>query len=77
MEKKKTSDLLSRLIASIVFVATLSTSSSAVEAAFRGPGSCGQYMYWRAGKCLDARNKPGAHWTKTMLDSNFSSFPLN
>ena len=24
-----------------------------------GPGSCGPYMYWNAGKCEDARAKPG------------------
>jgi hypothetical protein len=35
--------------------------------------SCGQYMYWDNGKCLDARAKAPAHWTKRSLDKNFSS----
>lgn len=24
----------------------------------KGPGSCGTYMYWKAGKCVDARITP-------------------
>jgi hypothetical protein len=23
----------------------------------KGPGMCGTYMYWKTGKCLDARDK--------------------
>ena len=26
-------------------------------AAAKGPGMCGTYMYWKGGKCLDAREK--------------------
>jgi hypothetical protein len=29
--------------------------SLARAAGRKGPGSCGTYMYWKGGKCLDAR----------------------
>ena len=31
--------------------------ATAAEAASKRPGKCGVYMYYKAGKCLDARNK--------------------
>jgi hypothetical protein len=33
---------------------TLPFAATAREAA---PGGCGEYMYWKQGRCLDARNK--------------------
>jgi hypothetical protein len=34
----------------------------------RAPGSCGEYMYWHNGKCMDARNTPsGKSWSDEML----------
>lgn len=30
------------------------------------PGSCGEYMYWRDGKCVDARNRDSAQWSEQM-----------
>jgi len=27
------------------------------QAKVKQPGSCGEYMYWKKGKCNDARNK--------------------
>ena len=31
-------------------------------AAAKPAGSCGTFMYWKAGKCMDARNPPKAAW---------------
>jgi hypothetical protein len=31
-----------------------------------GPGECGQYMYWKDGKCVDARNPTAEAWTDQM-----------
>ena len=31
-----------------------------------GPGECGQYMYWKDGKCMDARNPTPEAWTDKM-----------
>jgi hypothetical protein len=31
-----------------------------------GPGECGQYMYWKDGKCVDARNPNPEAWTDQM-----------
>jgi hypothetical protein len=31
-----------------------------------GPGSCGVYMHWRDGECIDARNREGAPWAQQM-----------
>jgi hypothetical protein len=34
----------------------------------RGPGSCGEYMYWHDGKCVDARAKPsGKSWMQSIF----------
>jgi len=30
------------------------------------PGECGEYMYWKDGKCVDARNAPLEPWTDQM-----------
>ena len=38
-------------------VATSVLLSSTAEAKGKGPGSCGTFMYWKSGKCLDARSK--------------------
>ena len=29
-------------------------------------GECGEYKYWHAGKCVDARDKTGRPWTSTV-----------
>lgn len=47
-------------------------SSAAVTAAPRnerhvGPGACGEFMYWRDGKCQDARTKPGKSWMQSVF----------
>jgi len=30
------------------------------------PGECGEYMYWKDGKCVDARNAPLEPWADQM-----------
>jgi hypothetical protein len=30
-----------------------------------GPGSCGEYMYWKAGQCVDA-HAPPLSWAEQM-----------
>ena len=30
------------------------------------PGECGEYMYWKHGKCLDARNAAPESWPDQM-----------
>ena len=30
------------------------------------PGECGEYMYWKQGKCLDARNPEPEAWSDQM-----------
>ena len=42
---------------------TLPFTMSARAAA---PGECGEYMYWKNGKCVDARNAPLEPWTDQM-----------
>jgi hypothetical protein len=31
-----------------------------------GPGECGEYMYWKDGRCVDARNATPEPWTNHM-----------
>jgi hypothetical protein len=30
------------------------------------PGNCGEYMHWRDGKCVDARNRGADAWPQQM-----------
>ena len=30
------------------------------------PGECGEYMYWKNGKCVDARSPTPESWTDQM-----------
>ena len=30
------------------------------------PGGCGEYMYWKDGKCVDARNSKADSWPDQM-----------
>ena len=42
--------------------------------ALEGPGSCGQYMYWHEGKCVDARIKPDSKpWSDEMLAKKWAA----
>jgi len=34
--------------------------------AVRSGGSCGEYMYWKDGKCVDARNREAEPWPDQM-----------
>ena len=43
---------------------SIATLTSLVRAAERG--NCGEYMYWKDGKCVDARNKDVEPWPERM-----------
>ena len=44
------------------------------DGALEGPGSCGQYMYWQEGKCVDARTKPSDKpWSDEMLAKKWAA----
>ena len=45
-----------------VFTAPLSVAVQAASA----PGECGEYKYWKAGSCHDARNAPATPWAEQM-----------
>jgi hypothetical protein len=59
-------NMFARAVVGFLVLATPVTLPQAAEAA-----TCGNMKYMKDGQCLDARNKPGSHWTKRMLDSNF------
>ena len=37
-----------------------------VSARAASPGECGEYMYWKDGKCVDARNSKADSWPDQM-----------
>jgi hypothetical protein len=41
-------------------------AAPAANAAHARPGTCGEYMYWHHGHCVDARLNGGEPWTETM-----------
>jgi hypothetical protein len=47
-------------------LATVSAAEGAEVAQAHHAGSCGQYMYWHDGKCVDARNRPPDGWSDSM-----------
>jgi hypothetical protein len=53
------------LVALVLAFGSLSVIATA-QAVQRTPGDCGEYMYWKDGKCVDARNKSSSGWTDTM-----------
>jgi hypothetical protein len=65
-----------RLIGSMLLAAVLALGASgAASAAPRHhpavhhndhAGSCGEYMYWHDGRCVDTRNRPGSDWSGAM-----------
>jgi hypothetical protein len=42
------------------------TVSLGLAARAAGPGECGEYMYWKDGKCVDARNSAPEPWSDQM-----------
>ena len=48
-------------VALVAITVPLSLSARAAS-----PGECGEYMYWKAGKCVDARNVTPEPWTDQM-----------
>jgi hypothetical protein len=41
--------------------------SLTVVARAAGPGNCGEYMYWKGGHCVDARNNAPEPWPDQMM----------
>jgi len=63
-----------RLISSILLAGATALGAAGIanaasshhHAVLHHSGSCGAYMYWHAGKCEDARNRPGRDWSGAM-----------
>ena len=56
--------LLAPLAVVAIFAGTMSVPASEARAA--AAGHCGQYMYWQAGKCVDARSRAPQPWHEVM-----------
>ena len=54
-----------RVIKLCVALAAITVPLS-LSARAAGPGECGEYMYWKDGKCVDARNPKSEAWTDQM-----------
>jgi hypothetical protein len=56
------------LLAQALIVGVLLGAGSMTATAASGPGECGEYMYWHAGHCVDARAKPSSvSWMKSVF----------
>jgi len=49
-----------------VAIVAISIPLSATAWAAEGAGKCGPYMYWKEGKCVDARNHEPEFWPARM-----------
>jgi len=55
-----------KLFAALAVIAVpLTIAARAAE-----PGNCGEYMYWKGGTCVDARNAPPLSWPEQMAKKN-------
>lgn len=54
------------LIAPALIAAFAATAAGIVGAGAAEPGNCGEYMYWKGGKCVDARDRQAGAWSDTM-----------
>jgi len=54
-----------RVIQLFVVLAAITVPLS-LSAGAASPGECGEYMYWKNGKCMDARNVTPEPWTDQM-----------
>jgi hypothetical protein len=53
------------LLKSMAALAAVAVSLT-VGAFAAGPGGCGEYMYWKQGKCVDAKNAASEPWPDQM-----------
>lgn len=44
----------------------LSAAAGIAAPTHQHAGSCGEYMYWHGGKCVDARDRAGKAWAESM-----------
>jgi hypothetical protein len=51
-----------KLLAALAMI----TAPLTVVAQAAGPGNCGEYMYWKNGKCTDAREAAAGSWPDQM-----------
>lgn len=54
-----------KLVAALAAIAVSLSTAARAE-----PGNCGEYMYWKGGKCVDARNAPAVSWPDQMARKN-------
>ena len=58
--------LLCLAAAFVALVAVTGSQSAKAAQVHEHMGSCGEYRYWHAGHCVDARNKEPGGWSDTM-----------
>jgi hypothetical protein len=58
--------VLGLAIVSALIAAATAGSTWAATMHRGGPGECGEYRYWHAGHCMDARERPGKPWTSVV-----------
>ena len=58
----------SKLITQIILASALAISAAGITKAVAQdePGECGEYRYWKDGRCVDTRNSPPKAWSETM-----------
>jgi hypothetical protein len=49
-----------------VIASGVATAAPATRHEHREAGSCGEYMYWHDGRCVDARERAGKAWADGM-----------
>jgi hypothetical protein len=47
----------------VVVAGMVAVGTARAVTAHQHAGECGEYKYWHAGKCVDARDKTGRPWT--------------
>lgn len=46
--------------------ANVASAAPVHHAVVHHAGTCGEYTYWHAGKCVDARDRSGSAWAASM-----------
>jgi hypothetical protein len=63
MDSPKLLCLAAAFVASVAVVGSQSAKAAPAHEHF---GSCGEYRYWHAGHCVDARDRQGNGWSDSM-----------
>jgi uncharacterized membrane protein len=64
-----TSKLTARILVAGALAAAASSLANAAPTTrheHKEAGSCGEYMYWHDGQCVDARERAGKAWAEGM-----------